>query len=405
MRFSWIAALAFALSLVACRQLTAPFRNETAPPKYILARGQVLGVNGVPITRGRVQLSPQSPNDNDFEFIQLESDENGEFEIQLPNILFAMRIDPASSSNLPYLNFENVKFQDGVRQTFAYTGRFYSGVVDVAELVEDYGRGSIYFSRRIKTTGSSFHQVSYSENWDEEGAVEIYLPEEGNYAVEVSDCCPSFSYKWPDSLAITRGDSFRLEVPVISHELRLTLGGAPLPGGGGVSVDIRNWENTDSRLQTSLPGDGQREVFELLGLAGLRRCSLRRYLSPVSVVPDATNPLNFLPQNYLIPPLQDGSVSSFELGQYELAIQLLDPQGLPVSDVQVALESEIGLGSNLVLRTNEQGTVVFRVNPGGYELSTYPPDPYDRVHRYFTVEADSQMVIPVQPRSQKAALR
>jgi hypothetical protein len=394
-----------ALSLVACRQLTGPLRNETVVPKYILARGQVLGVNGVPITNGRVQISPQSPNDSDFDLLQLEPDENGCFEIQLPNIPYTLRIGPPSSYNLPDLNFAYVQFQDGVRQTFAYSGHFYSGVVELAGLAQDYSGGNVYFSRHVRVPGGSYHRETYNEKWDEAGAVQIYLPEEGNYEVRVTSCCPNFSYEWPDSLELTRGDTFRLEPPVISHELRLTLGGAPLPTGGGVSVDIRNWENTDSRLQMNLPGDGQKEVFELLGLSGLSRCSFHRYTSPGSVVSDATNPLNFLPQNYLIPPLQDGSVSSFELGQYELEISLLDPQGLPVASAEVRLESEIGLGSGLVPRTDEQGRVVFRVNPGGCELRIYPPDPYEYVHRFFTVAADTQMVLSLQPASQKEAIR
>ncbi len=110
---------------------------------------------------------------------------------------------------------------------------------------------------------------------------------------------------------------------------------------------MRSWSDSDTRLDTYLDCDGQQQVFDLVDLPGLTRCGLSVRSNPEPPIFGTPGLLNFVPQTYLIPPLEEGSALSFELGEYELEILMLDPEGAPVGLSDVSLESEIGMYSSL----------------------------------------------------------
>lgn len=64
--------------------------------------------------------------------------------------------------------------------------------------------------------------------------------------------------------------------------------------------------------------------------------------------------------------------------------------------VGVELMSESWTNESVDLNTDDEGRVVFRLNPTGHELRVVHAG-YLEVRRYFTVAGDMQMTVTLQP--------
>ncbi len=397
-RAAWVSRLtllaASVLSIAACRELTAPTQSD---PTMILAQGLLLGPRNVPAASVQVKLIRKAGSSGDAFAVATSSDEEGRFQAWVPNLPLLVQVRPPTQSTLPNLDEDNVHFKRGVVRSFDLLGDMYAGVVGPARFDSLLAGAVLYMRTYVQRADGGRDGLSASTLLLPDGSFELRLPQTGRYDVYIDRCCTNaFRYYWPDSLEVSRGTPLQLEVPLVEWQLNLTLAGSPLPAGE-IRCEIDDYSNTypyDRSWQTIL-ADGLTTKFAMYAIRGGQHFELRPYDQPVPSVPGRPGVLNFIPLFLTIPPMDDGVVLSFELGEYELQILLLDPEGVPVTGADLLLYDETHYDP-CRMNANEDGRTSFFANPVGHELRV-SADGYLTTRRYFTPTGDMQMTITLQP--------
>lgn len=388
--------LALALATSACRELTAPTQTH---PNMILAQALVLDPTNLPAGGIHVSIRPQTEEHAASFSAQLVTDEEGRFELWVPNEPLSITFRPERGSKVPNEHRESVLFFRNEVRRFVLRGDYHLGTVGPARYADSLKVSRVTMGTYVDRFGGGQDGLSASTSVNVGGNFEIYLPQEGRFTTRITRCCDfSVDYTWPDSIEVARGDTIHLEVPVVPFQIGFTMGGVPVPPGAlsysTLSSDRHN--EIGKRLFTV----EQQEFFDLPGLLGATRIEVVPYLSTAlfgsPIVSGNFGVLGFAPVAVSIPPLTEGDVFSIELGQYELQLQVLDPQGDPLDKPGIELLSETLRQSKLDLHADEQGRAVLRVNPVGHELLVNA-DGYLSTRRYFTVTGDMQMTITLQP--------
>ncbi len=388
LRSRGIVALVLALSLVACRELTAPVQpNEAAT---VLAQGIFVRADGSPLTGARVRIHPQA-NELRYTFVaDVTTDPQGRFEAWVPNLPMHVYLYPNSRTGLPDLDESNVNFRLGEVQSFVLKGDFYSGAV-----LSDYSMGLLSganIAMRTSVLNAEGDLVYYSNSVElgDDGRFEIFLPQDGHYEASLNRCCnPQISFTWPDSIEIVRGDTLRLVAPLVAFELALQLGGNPIPSQQEFQCITGFWQN-GKLLASDYEGDGSKLLFDVVGLEGATMIGFSSYNSGTSESP------RFVRFYLSIPPLKNGDQMNLELGQYLFEIHVVDPMGNSLSNANVLFYGEDSLGSATGVSTQSDGRAYYRLNAGGFHLRVTQSGFYP-AERYFSLNGDSQMEIEMQP--------
>ena len=388
--------LALALATSACRELTAPTQ---AHPNMILAQALVLDPTNHPAGRIHISIRPQAAENAASFSAQLVTDEEGRFELWVPNEPLSITFRPESRSKVPNEHRESVQFYRNEVREFVLRGDYHLGTVGPVRYADSLKVARVTMATYVDRFGGGQDGLSASTSVNVGGNFEIYLPQAGAFRTRITRCCDfTVDYTWPDSIEVARGDTIHFEVPVVPIHLGLTIGGAPVPPGAlsysTLSSDRRN--EIGNRLST----DGQQELFDGPGLLGATRIEVVPYLSTAllgsPIVSGTPGVLGFAPIEVSIPPLAEGDAFSIELGQYELQLQVLDPSGIPLDKPGLELTNENLRQVSLGLHADEQGRATLRANPVGHELRV-SADGYLTTRRYFTPTGDMQMTITLQP--------
>jgi hypothetical protein len=386
-----------ALSLVACRQLTGPVDKQA---DGFLARGLFIRENGDPIANARVEIRPEGNGPSASLRIDLDADSQGRFECWVPDIPLRVSLNPDYGVDLPGLLEYNVRFREGEVRTFILRGEYYPGVLGPQKFSDLLVGADVMFRYRVPSPNGGTLERSVAADVLEDGLFRIFLPAEGRYSADVHEYKSQsqygeqfyFNYDWTDSVQVAAGDTIRLSAPVISYQLELRLGGLPVPEQ---TVECRTsfWDQYDSSY-LDVAGNGQDVLFDLVGMEGSTRMSF--YSDASGKAGDPRFLTFFLP----ISPLHEGDRLSFELGEYELRAHVVDPEGQPLRDARVYLSGEHSLNGNTYITVDSDGTAYYRVNPGSFHLGAQLAD-YVDTDRYFSLSADTQMEVVMQPVSSK----
>lgn len=363
----------------------------------ILAQGLLLGPRSVPAAGVQVNLIRQTDGLGDAISVRAISDSEGRFQAWVPNAPLLVQVRPATESTLPNLDEENVRFERGVVRSFVLLGEVFTGVVGPARLDSLLEGSVLYLKTYVQRADGGRDGLSASTLLLPDGSLELHLPQPGRFSAHLTRAgTHAYTYYWPDSLDIALGDIFHLELPVVECQLKLTLGGLPLPPGEiRCRIDSPGIYPYNRFWQTFFP-DGSRESFQMLPLRGGDYFLLDIHDQPYPPVSGTPGLLSFVPVSLRIPPREEGDSLSFELGLYQLKLVVLDVNGDPLSRAIVRLYSEANSYYDCLLYTDDEGRAIFRANPIGHELRV-EKDGYVDARRYFTVTGDMQMTVTLQP--------
>ncbi len=392
-----ILTLPIMTGILACRELTTPTQPD---PDMILAQAQVFDANEKPAVGVYVKIHPSSEELASTFSAELVTGDDGKFAVWVPNLPLSVSFRPVSGSTFPNEDREKVLFFKNELRKFVLRGEYHVGIIGPERYADSLKVARLIMSTYVERIGGGQDGLLASTSIEGGGGFEIFLPQAGRFSASLQRCCDFYvDYDWPDSIQIASGDTIRLELPLVSHQVRFTLGGDPVPSGA-LSLGTTFPGSGKDKVRTRIYLDGQGEVFEIAGLSGATRIEADPYLSTAllgsPIISGIPGVLSFAPIAISIPPLNDGDLFSVELGQYELQVQVLDPQGEPFPLVDVELTSESWSNESVDLNTNDEGRAIFRVNPTGHGLRIFKSGYLD-ARRYFTVTGDMQMTVTLQP--------
>ena len=378
------ALLGFALLLVsgllgACRELATPTEEN---PEMILARGVVVRSNGAPVNGARVSFYFRGDEEEDSSYFSryVITGSDGSFESWIPNQALRVSIDP--SGDLPGLTEWDFRFTAGEVTRFVLEGILVRGEIHPFDHPEELTGSNINFYTHVRRLNGDEERVETNTIVNDEGGFEIYIPQPGRYAVSWRSCCDvDLHYAWPDSVLAEPNQTVSLLSPMVSFEMELLLGGAPLPSGGRGNLQVRTKIQGDWRSEIAFPvqGNGQTRRFSLIGL----RSANALWISPQS------DPQVVVPQLLAIFPLAGGESMARELGLYALTVWVVDGEGLPLPSVWVWLAGETT--SNAAHQdTNLDGQCLFRVNAGDYRIHI-EEDGYYGFYRNLEISGDGEI--------------
>lgn len=392
MRSSAIVALVLALSLVACRQLTEPVDRRA---DGILAQGLFIRENGDPLIGADIIIRPEEGELPSEVQINTVTDIKGRFECWVPDVPLRVNLRPSYRTEFPDITESKVRFRAGELRTFLLKGRFRPGIIGPSKFSDLFSDARMRFHYRIPQAGRPPLAQSTSANVQADGVFRIFLPGAGSYRVRMDQAGDDdfhLNYDWPDSVYVAADDTIRVNVPLVSYQLELTMGGQALPDQR-FECHLDSWDHYVYCYQ-AYEANGQDVLFDSLGLEN----STEIYFYGTGTGSE-TNPkfiTSFLP----ISPLREGDRLSFELGEYALRVQVVDEAGSSLSGAPLHIYGEDSRGYSTSVSTNSDGVAYYQLNPGSFRLSVSLGG-YLATERYFSLDGDSQMEIVLQELSNK----
>lgn len=392
LRSRGIVALVLALSLVACRQLTGPVEGQA---DGILAHGLFIRENGDPLIDAAVTIRSESGELSSDLQIDTVTDIKGRFECWLPDVSYRVYLRPHYPTEFPDLSESKVRFRAGELRTFLLRGRFRSGRVGPSKFSELFSDARMRFYYWILQADGTKVEQSASSNVQADGVFSIFLPGAGSYKVRIDQAGSDdfhVNFDWPDSIHVAADDTIRVNVPLVSYQLELRMGGQALPDQR-FECHLDSWDHYLYCYQ-EYEGNGQDVLFDSLGLEN----STEIYFYGDGAGSE-TNP-KFITSYLPISPLREGDRLSFELGEYALRIQVVDEAGSPLPGTYLDLYGEDSGYYSTTTQTNFDGTAYYQINPGSFLLSVSLGG-YLATERYFSLDGDSQLEIVLQQLSNK----